>query len=127
MAAWFVEQGFTSIALISRREPSTEEKQKIERMKRGTANIHVFVADVGGVFMPIEIQRALEKTNDLLDFGQISKVIQTISTERSLSPLIGVVHSVLVLKDELLRDASVENHLSVLRPRMYLTTKKIKK
>ncbi len=63
----------------------------------------------------------------LLDFGQMSKVIQTISTERAFSPLIGVVHSALVLKDELLRDASVENHLSVLRPRMYLTMKKIKK
>ena len=52
------------------------------------------------------------------DHDQIGKVIQIINSSE-MAPLQGVVHSALVLKDELVRDATPENHQIVMRPRMY--------
>jgi acyl transferase domain-containing protein/acyl carrier protein len=97
-AKWLVQQGATSLALLSRRGASTDEAiTALAELQRTGALVRGFAADVG-------------------DADSLAQVLKVIRAE--MPPLCGVIHSAAVIEDAPILNLGEEQLDRVYRPKL---------
>ena len=97
-AHWLLEQGATSLALVSRRGAATEEATSgIAKLEAMGATVRAFAADVS-------------------DADSLAAVLNTIRAE--MAPLTGVIHSAAVIEDAPILNLGAEQLDHVFRPKL---------
>jgi natural product biosynthesis luciferase-like monooxygenase protein len=97
VAAWLVQQGVHSLALVGRREPSEEAQVAIAAMEQCGARVLVLAADVG-------------------DKQQMTRVFDEIAA--NLPPLEGIIHAAGVPGFQNITELQSDEMLAVLRPKI---------
>eukprot|EP00026_Physarum_polycephalum_P000059 Phypoly_transcript_00059.p1 GENE.Phypoly_transcript_00059~~Phypoly_transcript_00059.p1 ORF type:complete len:2631 (+),score=316.25 Phypoly_transcript_00059:2-7894(+) len=98
-ARWLVDKGISRIALVGRRQPTSTEQISIDCIRNCGGVVKIYVADVG-------------------EYEQMKEVVSQIQSDPEMAPLIGVIHSALALKDELVKNTTWNNFSSVLKTRL---------
>jgi natural product biosynthesis luciferase-like monooxygenase protein len=97
VAAWLVQQGVHSLALVGRREPSEEARVAIAAMEQCGTRVLVLAADVG-------------------DKQQMTRVFDEIAAK--LPPLEGIIHAAGVPGFQNITELQPDEMLAVLRPKV---------
>ena len=97
VAEWMIAQGAKHIVLISRRAPSSEVRETLEKWQQQGSNV---IAIAGDISQEQDLKQILDK-------------IQT-----SLPPLRGVIHAAGILEDSLLQQMSWESFTKVMSPKV---------
>jgi acyl transferase domain-containing protein/acyl carrier protein len=97
-AEWLVEQGATSLALLSRRGAATEEAMAgIAKLEKMGAQVRAFACDIA-------------------DPASLAKVLATVRAE--MAPLTGIIHSAAVIEDAPILNLNGEQLERVFQPKL---------